>query len=406
MNGVDHGAPSAGAVDMPVHGHRRELIAIGAGAIVLLVAGALLVHHTESKVNRVSLVAAPRPVTVVQAQATTYRESRSYVGAVESWVEASVGPQYISAYVKTVLVRPGDAVVRGQILATLDCSNPSAASRAVEMQAQAADEHQRATADEAARQTSMLHGGFIAPNDVEQKVAQSSAERSQFLESKARLISASLSVHDCALRAPFDGEVATRAIDPGAFVHPGTTIISIVDRNVVRIAVDAPEKDFEAAHQGTQVHVKMLSTGASVEAVVSRRSPKADPRTRTIHVEIDVLDPRRQFPTGTTALVQMDVGSPVPATVIPLYAATQQEGRAQFFAVEHGVAHLHVGPVLGERGGGLYFDPKVVPASTQIVTEGRALLSDGDAVQPRVEPAQTSTGEDSGARGGGYGRPL
>ncbi len=57
----------------------------------------------------------------------------------EPWVEASVGPQYISAYVATVLVRPGDTVKRGQVLATLDCSNPNAATRAVEMQARAAD---------------------------------------------------------------------------------------------------------------------------------------------------------------------------------------------------------------------------------------------------------------------------
>ena len=33
---------------------------------------------------------------------------------------------------------------------------------------------------------------------------------------------ATLEVNDCVLRAPFDGEIAARSVDPGAFVRPGT----------------------------------------------------------------------------------------------------------------------------------------------------------------------------------------
>ncbi|MEA2753368.1 MAG: rane fusion protein multidrug efflux system [Myxococcales bacterium] len=375
---------------------RHVILAIAMGTFVLAVVGALLVYHADHKVNHVALGAAPRPVSVVEATPASYRDSRSYVGAVESWVEASIGPQYISAYVKTVVVRPGDAVKEGQLLATLDCSNPTAASRATEMQAQGISERQRATAHEAARQAAMLDGGFIAPNDVELKTAQSSAERAQLLETRARLTAATLDVHDCALRAPFDGEIAARTTDPGAFIRPGTTIVSVVDRTTVRVVVDAPEKDFEAAQVDTPVNVHMLSTGAEAAAVVSRRAPKADPTTRTVHIEIDIADPRRQFPTGTTALVRLDVGKPVAATVIPLSAATQQEGKAKFFVVDKGVAHLRDLPVVGERGGGLYFDPNVLPPGTQVVSEGRALLSDGDPVNAKVVPSEP-TATDAGA---------
>jgi hypothetical protein len=90
---------------------------------------------------------------------------------------------------------------------------------------------------------------------------------------------------------------------------------------------------------------------------VSRRSPRADARTRTVHFEVDVPDPRHECPAGTTAIVEVDVGEAVPATEIPLYATTQQEGKARFFVVEGGVAHARESLVLGERGGGLYFDP-------------------------------------------------
>jgi RND family efflux transporter MFP subunit len=389
-------------------GHGRALIALGAGTIVLAVAGALLVRRADGKVNRVALGADPRPVTVELARAMPYRDARAYVGSVDSWVEANVGPQYISAYVETVTVRPGDAVTRGQVLATLDCSNPSAANRAVAMQVQSVGARQRATADQAARESSMMVGGFIAPNEVEQSTARSASEQAQVLESRARLVGTSLEVRDCVLRAPFAGEVATRTMDPGAFARPGTAIVSIVDRNVARVTVDAPEKDFAIVPVSTRVRIRMLATGVEVEATVSRRSPRADTRTRTVHFEADVPDPDRAFPVGTTAIVQVDVGEPVPATAIPLYATTQQEGKARFFIVEGDIAHAHEAPILGERGGELYFEPAVLAAGAQVVTEGRALLSDGDPVRARIEPprVRARADGDGGTRGGGFGRPL
>ena len=408
MSAIDEGAPTLGRLETTERprSHGRVLIALAAGTVVFAAVGVFLVYRADGKVNRVPLGAAPRPVTVQVARATSFRDSRAYVGSVDPWVEANVGPQYISAYVETVTVRPGDAVARGQVLATLDCSNPSVASRAVAMQVQALGARQLATADQAARERSMLQGGFIAPNEVEQTTARGAAEQAQVLESRARLVGTSLEVRDCVLKAPFGGEIATRTMDPGAFARPGTAIVSIVDRNTVRVTVDAPEKDFDIVPVSTPVRIRMLATGAEVDATVSRRSPRADARTRTVHFEVDVPDRRREYPAGTTAVVQVDVGQPVPATEIPLYATTQQEGKARFFLVEGGVAHMHEAPVLGERGGSLYFAPSVLAASVQVVTQGRALLSDGDPVLAHTEPPPAPAQPDGGTRGGGYGRPL
>jgi len=390
----------------PPVSHGRALIGLVVGTLVLGAIGVLLVHRADAKINRVALGTAPRPVTVELARAAAYRDSRAYVGSVDSWIEANVGPQYISAYVETVTVRPGDVVTRGQVLATLDCSSPTAASRAVAMQVDEVGARQRASADKAAREASLLAGGFIAPNEVEESTALSVAQHAQVLESRARLSSRSLEVRDCVLKAPFDAEIATRTADPGAFVRPGMPIVSLVDRNIVRVTVDAPEKDFGLLPVSTPVRVRMLATGAEVVAKVSRRSPRADPRTRTVHFEVDVPDPRHELPAGTTATVQVDVGEPVPATQIPLYAATQHEGKARFFLVEGHVAHVRDRAVLGERSGDIYFTPGLLPATTEVVTEGRALLSDGDVVLARVELPRAEAPSDGGTRGGGYGRPL
>jgi RND family efflux transporter MFP subunit len=354
-------------------------VVVATAVLALLAVGAALIVHAESKTNKVALASSPKPVTVVKAVASTYRPSRSYVGRLDPWVSANVGPQFVAAYVDTVLVRPGASVKKGQVLATLDCRNASATAQAIEMQARALDAQQKALSDEASRVSGLLDGGFVSPNEAEQKTAQSASKEAEVLAEKAKLLGTSLEVNDCILRAPFDGEIATRSIDPGAFARPGTTIVSVVDRSTVRMTADAPETDFDVVSPGTKVTIHAYATNRDLTGIIGRRAPAADPDTRTVRFEIDLADPRREIPVGTTGDVRIDVGEPVAATEIPLASATIRGTKATVFVVDGDVAHKKTALVLGEVGGSLYVDDALKPGE-RIVTEGRALLGDKDPV--------------------------
>ncbi|HEX8792227.1 MAG TPA: efflux RND transporter periplasmic adaptor subunit [Polyangiaceae bacterium] len=354
---------------------------VTAGVLVVIAAGWALVFRAESKVNKVALADAPRPITVIPASDTTFRDSRSYVGTLRPWIEANVGPQFISAYVDTVLVRPGAVVKRGEVLATLDCRNASAQSQAVAAEARAIETRQRAVADQAARMQSLLDGGFIDPNTVQQNQAQSVSEEAQLAAQRAKLTAQTLEVNDCILRAPFDGEIATRTIDPGAFVRPGNAIVSVVDRNTVRMNFDVPESDFDAVAVGTPVSIHVVATDKTLGGAISRRSPSADPDTRTVHVECDLADPNREIPVNTTGEARIEVGQPIHATAVPLYAASITGTKAALFLVDNGVARKSTFPVLGERGSDLFLDTSLKPG-TLVVTEGRTALSNGEHVAP------------------------
>ena len=271
-----------------------------------------------------------------------------YVGTLEPWVQANVGPQLVSAYVDTVLVRPGAIVKHGEILATLDCRNASASQRAVAAQARAIDARQKASADEAARTHVLLDGGFVSPNEAEQKTAQSASQLADLESTKAKLASTALEVNDCILRSPFDGEVARRTMDPGAFVRPGTSIVSVVDRSTVRMTADAPESDFAIIAPGTKITLHVYATNRDLTATITRRAPAADATTRTVRFEIDIPDPKREIPVGTTGEIHIDVGEPVAATEIPLYAAATRGDKATLFVVDGDVAHSKTFAVEGE----------------------------------------------------------
>lgn len=360
---------------------RTVPIVVISGVAVILATTIALVQRAESRVNKVSLAATARPVTVIAAREATFRETRKYVGTLRPWIEADVGPQFISVYVDTVLVRPGATVKRGEVLATMDCRNANAASQAVAAEARAIDTRQQAVAHESARVQSLLDGGFVSPNEAEMKAAQSVSEEAQLAAQRAKLAATALEVNDCVLRAPFDGEIATRTIDPGAFVRPGTPVVSVVDRNTVRMTFDVPESDFEVVAPGTPVKILVVATGKTVVGSIARRSPSADPDTRTVHAEVDLADKERTIPVNTTGEATIEVGEPVRATAIPLPAASITGSKAAVLVIEGGVAHKKTFPVLGEKGSDVYLASDLKPG-TLVVTEGRFALANGDAVAP------------------------
>lgn len=357
-------------------------IALGTGLVLAALAGLFL--RSRATVNKVALDQTAKSVTTVAVRAAHYRPSRRYVGTVAPWLEARVGPQFTAAYVDTVLARPGDAAQKGQVLATLDCQSASAQSKAMQMQARALGATQEALAKEASRMSGLLTGGYVSPNEVERRTAESASKQAELLAANARLVRATLEVDDCVLRAPFAGEVADRLLDPGAFARPGAPILTLVDRSRVRILCDVPEADFAVVATGTPVRLRLVALGRQTMGVIARRAPAADAATRTIHAEIDLEDPDRRIPVGTTAELTIEIGEPVPAVELPLPAAAVRGDAATVFVVSDGVAHRRKVAVLGESGGSLFVGPELGTA-TRVVTEGRALLKDGDPVTDRLE---------------------
>jgi multidrug efflux pump subunit AcrA (membrane-fusion protein) len=187
-------------------------------------------------------------------------------------------------------------------------------------------------------------------------------------------------------------------------VRPGTAIVSVVDRSIVRISGDAPEIDFEVVAPGTEVKIRVLSTGKELVGKIARRAPAADDATRTVRFEIDVANRDRSIPVGTTAELHVDVGRPEPAVEVPLLAASVRGSKASVFVVDGGLARARVVALIGERRGMLFLEPALAPGAL-VVTEGRALLGDGDRVAAVRESAPATVASGSPAAEGASGIP-
>jgi multidrug resistance efflux pump len=118
------------------------------------------------------------------------------------------------------------------------------------------------------------------------------------------------------MRAPFDGTVAQRYLDPGTIVGPGTPILRLIsgDRLLSRFAI--PPEEVDSVATGTSVRVEVDHLGLSLVGVVEHLAPEIDAASQLLFVEARITDGApgvAAIPSGAAARVAVQrPGEPPP----------------------------------------------------------------------------------------------
>ncbi len=173
--------------------------------------------------------------------------------------------------------------------------------------------------------------GVVAGNDLEvaQKTAESSEANVAALQKSADAAQEGLRAITqlesyLKITAPFDGQITTRYVHPGALVGPSggpgamTPIVRVqtIDRD--RLVVPVPESDVAGVPEGTMVSFTVSAfPGRTFQAPIARVSREVDTKTRTMPVELDVKDPKGELLPGTFCDVEWPVRRTYPTLVVP-----------------------------------------------------------------------------------------
>ena len=85
-----------------------------------------------------------------------------------------------------------------------------------------------------------------------------------------------------------------------------TPLVTVQRVDKVRIVVAVPERDVPDIEPGNPVEIEIEALpGKKWSAKVSRIAHAEDPKTRTMHVEIDLANPTGQIRPGMSATVTM-----------------------------------------------------------------------------------------------------
>src|SRR4030095_7344734 len=74
-------------------------------------------------------------------------------------------------------------------------------------------------------------------------VAQLDLAKAQYAQAQARIDELKATLADTEILSPVSGFVGKRVLDPGAWVTPNSSFISVVDISVVRLIANVVEKD-------------------------------------------------------------------------------------------------------------------------------------------------------------------
>ncbi|MDX2223089.1 MAG: efflux RND transporter periplasmic adaptor subunit, partial [Rhodospirillaceae bacterium] len=236
---------------------RKLLLAAGAAVIVVGAVVALLPGDGETPVSYRTVEAARGPLTVTV----------SATGTIEPVNTVEVGAE-ISGQIESVLVDYNDPVTTGQVLAKLDTDNLSARvaqSRANLAAAKARVEEARATLLEArtrlARIEDLSKRGNASKQELDTATATDARARAGLLNAEAQvqvaeanLLTDETNLAKAEIRAPIDGVVLLRQVEPGQTVAASfqTPVLFKLAENLkaMELVVDIDEADIGQVKEG------------------------------------------------------------------------------------------------------------------------------------------------------------
>jgi membrane fusion protein (multidrug efflux system) len=186
------------------------------------------------------------------------------------------------------------------------------------------------------------------------------------------------------ITAPFDGVVTDRFVHPGALVGPGADPVLLVIQQVsrLRLVVPVPEEDAGGTAQGIAISFHVPAYPERVyTGNVARVAHALDPKTRTMPVELDVVNRDGTLAPGMYPSVKWPVRRAQPALFVPktsvvttterTFVIRDRDGRAEWVDVKKGAADGD----LVEVSGALRAGDKVVRRGTDELREGMPVLA-------------------------------
>jgi HlyD family secretion protein len=143
------------------------------------------------------------------------------------------------------------------------------------------------------------------------------------------------------IKAPFEGVITERLVDPGAFVRSaaeGTTqpMLSISRVDFIRLALEIPESDAPWIRVGTKVEIVVKSLGDEmIEGTITRSAGSLKAATRTMRAEVDLPNKDRRLAPGMYAQVVIHLETKQQALMVPS-RAIRVRGRAVSVLVAEG----------------------------------------------------------------------
>src|ERR1043165_607621 len=369
----------------PRSGKTGIILLVAIVAIVAISVIAWVVLRSKSQpANVVAAKPATPTITTTTVISQTVNKDLRLPGELRAYQNVAIYPK-VQGFVESINVDRGSVVKRGQLLVRM--SAPELASHTSEAEArvrgaqqqrfemesrvqsvreQRAEAEAKLVADEGTYKrlkAASATPGVDAENDVdvargivegdrariraleENEKAAKAVVQSQVQNERATREAAN-SVRDIEsylrITAPFDGVVTERNVDKGSLAGPSSgsssaPMLRLQQISRLRLVISVPEADVSGVAAGARINFTVSAfPGENFFGVVQRISHTLDEKTRTMPVELDVINDSARLAPGMFPEVIWPTTRPRPSLFVPASAIATTTERVFVIRIRNG----------------------------------------------------------------------
>jgi membrane fusion protein (multidrug efflux system) len=289
----------------------------------------------------------------------------------------------IASYVKDLYVDIGSQVHEGELLATLEA--PEINSQLQEAKSRIQQFKAVYIADKATYDrlyNTSKTPGTISQNDLEQARAKMQSDSANVEAARSQYKEVAANLNYLQIRAPFDGVITLRNINPGTYVGPGSgsdqPLFILEDHKHLRLVISVPEAYTGGLNGKDQVTFTVRELqGEIFVAQVKRLAGALDEKLRSERLEMDVYNTKgnllpHMYADVSVPLPDRDSAFIVPKTAVvtsteKVFVITIADNHAKWVDVQKGLETKDMMEVYGD----LKVGDKIVKVGNDEIRDGQ-----------------------------------
>lgn len=303
------------------------------------------------------------PVRLTEITREDMAKWDEYTGTLSGFEEVSVFGLLGDNYSK-VNVAIGDVVKKNDVLAEFPTNNPQANYN----QAKIGFETTEKTYE---RMKRVYESGGISQQQLDEIEAQYKIAKANFNATKqlVKVIS------------PASGVVADVFFNMGDKNDPGKPFCKIIKTSKLKTSIFIEEEKIKNYEKGQEVRIKWDGLkDREFKGLINKISMSSNPAARGFSVEVTVDNDKDELMPGIFVYVYTKVYNKADAITIPRDAIFTEGGKDYVYVADNGTA-IKKQIVKGENNGNQIEITEGLKAGDRLISEGRALLKDGDKVR-------------------------
>jgi RND family efflux transporter MFP subunit len=281
----------------------------------------------------------------------------------------------------------GTHVHTGQLLAEIETPELDQQVRQAQSELSTAQANQQIAQITAERWIKLLAKNAVSKQETDQARSDLSARQSALSAAEANVLRLQQLQGFEKIYAPFDGVITARNIDIGSLIQagdsdsPSAELFHIANTDKLRLFVPVPEVYTSQVHAGSHVVVTSDAVpNARFTGTIVRDSDAIDLSSRTLNVEVDVVNADHKLLPGQYAFIHLPIPPAASSMTLPSGALLFRSEGLQVGVVRDGRVHLVPVEVGHDYGAKVEITAGLAPHD-QVILNPPDSLAEGERVK-------------------------